>query len=60
MTDKIYLRQGVPQGDSISPLVFILSVEVLLTMINYTKHLKGITFAKVENRSKTTLQSFPR
>ena len=53
MTDKIYLHHGVPQGDIISPYVFILMVEILLLKLNFTKNLTGITFAKLESRSKT-------
>ena len=53
MSDEIHLRQGVPQGDVISPYIFILMVELLLLKINYTKPLTGIIFAKVESRSET-------
>ena len=53
MTDKIYLRQGVPEGDIISHYIFILMVEILLLKLNFTKNLTGITFAKLESRSVT-------
>ena len=53
MSDEIHLKQGVPQGDVISPYIFILMVELLLLKINFTKHLTGIIFAKVEARSET-------
>ena len=44
LTAKIILEQGVPQGDVISPYIFILMVEILLIKINYTKNLKGYPF----------------
>ena len=53
MSKKITLDQGVPQGDVISPYVFILMVEILLLKINYTKNLTGITFATTESKSET-------
>ena len=46
-------EQGVPQGDVVSPYIFILAVEILLIKINHTKNLKGITYAKKESRSET-------
>ena len=53
MSDKISLNQGVPQGDVISPYIFILMVEIRLLKINLTKNLTGIIFAQVESRSET-------
>ena len=53
LTDTIKLEQGVPQGDVISPYLFILMVEILLIKINYTKNLTGITYASHESRSET-------
>ena len=37
MSNEIHLNQGVPQGDVISPYIFILMVELLLLKINFTK-----------------------
>ena len=53
MSDTIKLEQGVPQGDVISPYIFILMVEILLLKINHTKNLTGITYAQKESRSET-------
>ena len=39
--------------DVISPYLFILMVEMLLIKINYSKKIKGITFATHESRSET-------
>ena len=43
LTEKIILEQGVPQGDVVSPYVFILMVEVLLIKINHTANI-GLRF----------------
>ena len=53
LSEKISLLQGVPQGDVISPYIFILMVEILLIKINHTKNLTGITYAQRESRSET-------
>ena len=53
LTDRIFLKRGVPQGNILSPYVFILTVEILLIKINFTRNIKGINFAKKESRSKT-------
>ena len=53
LTEKIYLDQGVPQGDVLSPYIFILVVEILLIKINFTSQLKGINYSKKESRSET-------
>ena len=49
---KNILEQGVPQGDVISPYIFLLSVEILSIKINYTKQLIGVKYAKTEARSE--------
>merc|ERR1711895_105069 len=46
LSEKIFLRQGVPQGDVISPYIFLMVVEFLSIKINYTKNLTGVVFAK--------------
>ena len=53
LTDRIYLKRRVLQGDIVSPYVFILVVEILLIKITSTKNIKGIIFAKREIRSET-------
>ena len=53
LTDKIVLEQGVPQGDIISPYLFIIMVEILLIKITTTEHITGITYAKHEARAET-------
>ena len=40
-------------GNIILPYIFILTVEILLIKINFTKNIKGINFAKRESRSET-------
>jgi len=52
LSEKIFLKQGVPQGDVISPYIFLLVVEILSIKVNYTKNLTGIVFAKKEGRSE--------
>ena len=53
LTECINLEQGVPQGDVISPYLFILMVEILLIKITSTKNITGITYAKKESRAET-------
>ena len=53
LTECINLEQGVPQGDIISPYLFILMVEILLIKINTTKNITGITYASKESRAET-------
>jgi hypothetical protein len=53
LSKKILLEQGVPQGDVISPYIFIIAVEILLIKVTYTKNLTGVTFGSVEGRSET-------
>ena len=44
LTVKILLEQGVPQGDIISPFIFIIiAVEILLIKITNSRHIEGIT-----------------
>ena len=47
LTKKILLEQGVPQGDVVSPYIFILAVKILLIKINHTKNLRG-TVSRME------------
>ena len=42
MEEKIHLQQGVPQGDILSPLIFLIVVEFLLLKIGHTKTLTGV------------------
>ena len=53
LTDSIKLEQGVPQGDVISPYLFIIMVEILLIKITSTKNITGITYATKEARAET-------
>ena len=53
LSKRILLEQGVPQGDVISPYIFIVAVEILLIKICHTKHLTGITFGSREGRAET-------
>ena len=39
---EIFLEYGVPQGDIISPFIFIIAVEILLIKITKSRHIKGI------------------
>ena len=50
--EKIYLQQGVPQGDILSSLIFILVVEFLLLKIGYTKTINGFFFPNGEARAE--------
>ena len=51
LTESIPLEQGVPQGDIISPCIFILMVKILLLKITMTKNIKGIIYAPTEAKA---------
>ena len=53
LTECINLEQGVPQGDVISPYLFIIMVEILLIKITTTKNITGLTYASKESRAET-------
>ena len=44
-SQNITLHQGVPQGDILSPYIFLLAVEVLLIKINHSMNIEGICYA---------------
>ena len=46
MSNTFRLQQGVPQGDVVSPYIFLLMVEILLIKITKTKNIKGVNYAK--------------
>merc|ERR1712208_5415 len=58
ISEKIVLKQGVPQGDVISPYIFLLCVEILSLKVKYTKNLTGVVFAKKEGRSELFADDF--
>ena len=53
LTERILLKQGVPQGDIISPFIFIIVVEILLIKITKSKHIKGLPLGESEIRAQT-------
>ena len=53
LTDKIFLQQGVPQGDIISPFIFIMAVEILLIKITKSKNITGVKIGENECRAQT-------
>ena len=53
LTEKIHLEQGVPQGDIISPYIFIIAVEILLIKITTSKNIKGVKIGKKECKAQT-------
>ena len=55
LTLKILLEQGVPQGDIISPFIFIIAVEILLIKITRSRHIKGI---KLQTEEEIRAQTF--
>ena len=58
LSKKIILAQGVPQGDVISPYIFLLCVEILALKVNYTKNLTGVVYAKKEAHAKNFADDF--
>ena len=55
LTLKILLEQGVPQGDIISPFIFIIAVEILLIKITKSRHIKGI---QLQTQEEIKAQTF--
>ena len=55
LTLKILLEQGVPQGDIISPFIFIIAVEILIIKITKSRHTKGI---KLQTEEEIRAQNF--
>ena len=51
MSTTFRLQQGVPQGDVVSPYIFLLMVEILLIKITKTKNIIGVNYAKYEDRA---------
>ena len=58
MEEKIHLQQGVPQGDILSPLIFLIVVEFLLLKIGYTKTLTGVFFPHGEARAEARAEAY--
>ena len=59
-TERIFLRQGVPQEDIIRPNIFILAVEILLiksTSLNISKGLSSLNMKPEVKPLLMTLQS---
>ena len=53
LTDKIQLEQRVPQGDIISPFIFIIAVDILLLKITKSKNIKGVEMDGKECKAQT-------
>ena len=53
LTNKIFLKQGVPQRDIMSPFIFIIVVEILLIKIPKSKIINGLKLGSGEIRAQT-------
>ena len=53
LTNKIFLKQGVSQGEIISTFIFIIVVEILLIKITKSKNIKGLPLGTGEIRAQT-------
>ena len=51
LSSTIKLQQGVPQGDVVSPYIFLLMVDIMLIKITKNKHLTGVKYASEEDRA---------
>ena len=54
LTDKIWLEQVVPQGDIISPSIFISAIEILLIKITKSKNINGVKMDGKECKAQTS------
>ena len=50
LSDKVFLRRGVRQGDSLSPMLYILCVEVLACKIRDTPEIEGFLLPGARGR----------
>ena len=53
LTQKILSEEGVRQGNTILPYIFIIAVEILLIEITQSRNIKGVKIGKKECQAQT-------
>ena len=59
LSDFFYMGRGCRQGDSLSPYIFILCVEILAIRIRNNKKIKGLNINNTDFKLSLPIEAFP-